>query len=122
MSQYLLLLYDNSSTLRSLSPEEMQKAVEKYMAWSKLPFTKGGKRLAEDHGRIMHPGPAQPHKGAAHAGKSRVTDGPYSEAKEVLGGFYLIEADSYDHAVELTQGHPHLEYNGVIEVRHIFGT
>jgi hypothetical protein len=117
MSQYLLLLYDNSAALRNLSPEEMQKAFEKYMAWSKMPFTKGGKRLAEDHGRIMHP-----HKDAAHAGKSRVTDGPYSEAKEVLGGFYLIEADSYDHAVELTQGHPHLEYNGVIEVRQIFGS
>jgi hypothetical protein len=113
MSQYLLLLYDNNSTLRSLSPEEMQKAVEKYMAWSQKPFTKGGKRLAEDYGRIMRPN---------GAGKPRVTDGPYSETKEVLGGFYLIEADSYDHAVELTQGHPHLEYNGAIEVRQIFGT
>jgi hypothetical protein len=117
MSQYLLLLYDNSPTLRSLSPEETQKAVEKYSAWSKMPFTKGGKRLAEDHGRIMHPD-----KAGAHAGKSRVTDGPYSEAKEVLGGFYLIEADNYDHAVELTQGHPHLEYNGAIEIRQIFGS
>jgi hypothetical protein len=113
MSQYLLLLYSNNSTLRSLSPEEMQKAVEKYSAWSQKPFTKGGKRLTEDFGRIMRPDTG---------GKSRVTDGPYSEAKEVLGGFYLIEADSYDHAVELTQGHPHLEYNGAIEVRQIFGT
>jgi hypothetical protein len=112
MPQYIQLLYDNSSTLRSLSPEEMQKAVEKYMAWSQKPFTKGGKRLAEDFGRIVRP----------QAGKPRVTDGPYSEAKEVLGGFYVIEADNYDHAVELTLGHPHLEYNGVVEVRHIFGT
>lgn len=112
MPQYLQLLYDNSSTLRSLSPEEMQKAVEKYMAWSQKPFTKGGKRLAEDFGRIVRP----------QAGKPRVTDGPYSEAKEVLGGFYVIEADNYDHAVELTLAHPHLEYNGVVEVRHIFGT
>lgn len=112
MPQYLQLLYDNSSTLRSLSPEEMQKAAEKYMAWSQKPFTKGGKRLAEDFGRIVRP----------QAGKPRVTDGPYSEAKEVLGGFYVIEADNYDHAVELTLAHPHLEYNGVVEVRHIFGT
>ncbi len=59
---------------------------------------------------------------ARSAGKPRVTDGPYSEAKEVLGGFYVIEADNYDHAVELTLAHPHLEYNGVVEVRHIFGT
>ncbi len=112
MPQYLQLLYDNSAALRSLSPEEMQKAFEKYMAWSQKPFTKGGKRLAEDAGRIIRP----------QAGKPRVTDGPYSEAKEVLGGFYLIEADSYDHAVELSLGHPHLEYGGVVEVRHIFGT
>ena len=38
MPQYIQLLYDNSATLRSLSPEEMQKAFEKYMAWSKKPF------------------------------------------------------------------------------------
>jgi hypothetical protein len=112
MPQYVQLLYDNSSALRSLSPEEMQKALEKYMAWSQKPFTKGGKRLAEDHGKIIRP----------QAGKPRVTDGPYSEAKEVLGGFYLIEADSYEHAVELSMAHTHLEYGGVVEVRHVFGT
>jgi hypothetical protein len=112
MPQYLQLLYDNSAVLRSLSPEEMQKAFEKYMAWSQKPFTKGGKRLAEDFGKIIRP----------HADKPRVTDGPYSEAKEVLGGFYLIEADSYDQAVELSLGHPHLEYGGVVEVRHVYGT
>ena len=112
MPQYLQLLYDNSAALRSLSPEEMQKAFEKYMAWSQKPFTKGGKRLAEDNGKILRP----------QAGKTRVTDGPYSEAKEVLGGFYIIEADNYDQAVELTATHPHLEYDGAIEVRHVFGT
>jgi len=112
MPQYVQLLYNNSSTLRSLSPEEMQKAMEKYMAWSQKPFTKGGKRLAEDAGKIIRP----------QAGKPRVTDGPYSEAKEVLGGFYLIEADSYDHAVELSMTHPHLEYGGVVEVRQVYGT
>ena len=112
MPQYVQLLYDNTAALRSLSPEEMQKATEKYMAWSQKPFTKGGKRLAEDFGRILHP----------QTGKPRVTDGPYSEAKEVLGGFFVIEADNYDHAVELSLGHPHLEYDGVVEVRHIYGT
>jgi hypothetical protein len=112
MPQYLLLLYDNTPALRSLSPEEMQKATEKYMAWAKMPFNQAGKRLAPDHGKILRP----------HAGKPKVTDGPYSETKEALGGFYLIEASSYDQAVELAATNPHLEYNGVIEVRHIYGT
>jgi hypothetical protein len=117
MPQYIQLLYNNSSTLSSLSPEEMQTAVEKYMAWAQKPFTKGGKRLTEDFGRTIRPGTGRP-----QADKPRTTDGPYSEAKEVLGGFFVIEADNYDHAVELSLAHPHLEYDGVVEVRHIFGT
>ncbi len=112
MPQYLLLLYDNAPTLRNLSPEEMQKATEKYMAWSKMPFTQAGKRLGQDNGKIVRP----------NSGKPKVTDGPYSETKEALGGFYLIEASSYDQAVELAMTNPHVEYGGVIEVRHIFGT
>src|SRR5207244_11252131 len=61
-------------------------------------------RLAEDAGKVIR----------ANNGKPRATDGPYSEAKEVLGGFYLIEAASYDEAVELSMTHPHLEYGGTI--------
>ena len=112
MPQYLLLLYDNSANLRSLSPEDMQKATEKYMAWSKMPFTQAGKRLGMDPGKIIHP----------HAGKPKVTDGPYGETKEALGGFYLIEAAGYDEAVELAATNPHVEYGGVIEVRHVYGS
>jgi len=58
----------------------MQKAVEKYMAWTKKPFTVDAKRLGGDPGRVIR----------SNDGKPRATDGPYSDAKEVLGGFYLI--------------------------------
>ena len=112
MPQYLLLLYNDPSSIRNLSPEEMQKALEKYSGWMQKSITKDGKRLAGDAGRVIRP----------HAGKPRVTDGPYSETKEALGGFYVIEAASYDEAVQHALGHPHLEYNGTIEVRHVFGT
>ena len=50
MPQYMLLLYDDPSKWQKLSPEEMQKAIEKYMAWRKKPFTVDTKRLAEDPG------------------------------------------------------------------------
>jgi hypothetical protein len=112
MAQYLLLLYNDPSWMKNLSPEEMQKAVEKHGAWRKNAFAKDGKRLADDAGKVLRPG----------TGKARVTDGPYSESKEALGGFYVIEAANYDEAVALTQDHPHLEYGGTIEVRHVFGT
>jgi len=111
MPEYLLLLYDNSPALSKLGPEEMQKATEKYMAWMQKAFTKGGKRLTPDAGRIMSPNGSKP----------RVTDGPYIESKEILGGYYLIEAASYDEAVERTMDHPHIEYGGTVEVRQIWG-
>ncbi len=44
MAEFLLLLHDEPTRLTRLSPEEMQKAIEKYMAWTKKPFYKGGKR------------------------------------------------------------------------------
>jgi len=112
MAQFMLLLHDNPSAWRELSPEEMQKAIEKYTAWMKKPFNLDGKRLAEDAGRVIR----------AQGGKVRATDGPYSETKEVLGGFYLIEAGNYDEAIERTLDHPHLEYGGTIEVRQVHGS
>jgi hypothetical protein len=109
----MLLLYDNSKVWQKMSPEEMQKATEKYMAWSKKPFTTGGKRLEESTGKVM-----KPHAGA----HPTITDGPYGETKEVIGGFYLIEAANYDEAIQRTMDHPHLEYNGTVEVRQVYGS
>ena len=113
MPQYMLLLYSDPSHWTQLSPDEMQKATEKYMAWTQKPFTRDGKRLADDAGRVMR---------RPKSGQIRTTDGPYSETKEVLGGYYTIEAASYDEAVKLCQDHPTLEYGGTIEVRHVWGT
>jgi hypothetical protein len=111
MPQYMLLLYHDPSGFEKLSPEEMQKAVEKYMAWKKKPFVVDSKRLEKDPGRVIR----------ANAGHPRASDGPYSETKEVLGGYYAIEAASYDAAVERTLDHPHLEFGGTIEVRQLSG-
>jgi hypothetical protein len=111
MPQYMLLLYDDPSAWQKVSPEEMQAAIEKYMAWTKKPFTVDSKRLADDAGRVIR----------NTGGKPRATDGPYSETKEVLGGFYLIEAANYDEAVKLAMDHPHVEYGGTVEVRVLFG-
>ncbi|HTS24948.1 MAG TPA: YciI family protein [Bryobacteraceae bacterium] len=110
MSQFILLLHSDPSGWSKLSPEEMQRALEKFMGWMQKPFTVGGKRLANDGGRVMR----------ADGGKLRTTDGPYSESKEVLGGFYIIEAASYEEAVERTRDHPTLEYGGTVEVRKIW--
>ena len=111
MSQFMLLLHADPSGFRKLSPDEMQKALQKYMDWRNKPFTLDGHRLSEDTGKLVR----------SENGKVRASDGPYSETKEVLGGFYLIEAANYDEAVKLAMTHPHAEY-GTIEVRQVFGT
>ena len=112
MSKYMLLLYNSPVSGQPVSPEEMQKAIEKYMAWSKKPFTVDSKRLAEDAGRVIR----------SQSGRPRTTDGPYSETKEVLGGYYTIEAANYEEAVTRALDHPHLLYGGTIEVRQLYGS
>jgi hypothetical protein len=109
MPQFFLLLYNDPTWYQKLSPEEMQKATEKYMAWMSKPFVKGSGRLKGD-GRVIR----------ANNGKPHATDGPYSESKEILGGFYIIEAPDYAAAVEKSLDHPHLEYGGTVEVRQEF--
>src|SRR5687767_11412154 len=112
MAKFMLLLHENPAGWAQLSPEEMQKAVEKYMAWTKKPFMLDSQRLAEDAGRVIR----------SDGGKVRTTDGPYSETKEILGGYYTIEAANYDEAIQRSMDHPHLKFGGTIEVRQIWGT
>ena len=107
MPQFMLVLHRDPSVIAKFSPEEMQKALEKYVAWTKKPFTVDAKRLTADPGRVIR------NKGR------QVTDGPYSETKEVFGGLYVIEAATYDEAVQRAMDHPHLEYGGTVEVRQV---
>ena len=110
MPQYLLLLYDDPSGWQKLKPEEREKAMGQYRAWGekaqRAGFCVRGSKLTFDPGKVIR-GP-----------KARVTDGPYSETKEVLGGYYLIEAANYDEAVQRSLDHPHLQH-GTIELREI---
>lgn len=94
---------------RSGSPEQMQKVMEKWMAWFK--------ELAEK-GHIKDRGLPLERAGKLVAGgKKTVTDGPFAEAKDVVGGYTLIEARDLEQAVELSKGCPILEREGMVEVR-----
>ena len=106
MSQFMLLLYDNRAAWAKMSPAEMQKAIEKYMAWTKKPFTVDSKRLGEDPGKVVRPS----------NGKAHTADGPFSETKEVLGGFYLIEARDLNEAIQVASRLPSAPL-GTVEVR-----
>ncbi|MEM7201833.1 MAG: YciI family protein [Planctomycetota bacterium] len=114
MPKYMLILRgEESPEPTEFSPEEMQAILRQYEAWAGGLAQQGrlldGQKLTDGDGRVMVPG----------AGDAvSVKDGPFQETKEVIGGFYLIRADSYDHAVKLCQGHPNFRF-GSIEVREI---
>lgn len=110
MAQYMLLLHHDPTGWPRLTPEQMQLAMEKYMGWAKRPYVVGSHRLTTDASRVIR----------VDNGKPLVTDGPYSETKEVLGGYYTIEAANYDEAVKLALDHPHVEYGGTVEIRQIW--
>jgi len=93
------------------SPEQMQKTMEKWMAWFKDLGAKG---------HVKDPGHPLEGTGKVVKGNNKtVTDGPFAEAKDVVGGFSLIEARDLDHAAELSKGCPILEVGGSVEVRPI---
>ena len=93
------------------SPEQMQKTMEKWMAWFK---ELGAKGHIKDPGHPLEAG------GKVVKGKEKiVTDGPFAEAKDLVGGFTLIEARDLDQAAELSKGCPILEVGGSVEVRPI---
>ena len=110
MAQFLLLMHADPTAFLKMPAEDRQKWFGKYMAWGNQAreggYLVGSNKLVDDGGKIMR------------AQKS-VTDGPYSETKEVLGGYYLIEAADYKQAVERSKNHPHLEHGGTIEVRQV---
>lgn len=112
MPKFMLLLHDDPLGFMSLSPEEMQKAIEKYIAWGDRLRAEGvildGHKLSDQPGKVVR----------RAGGRVRATDGPHTESKEVLGGYYVIEAASYDDAVRRASDCPHLDF-GSIEIREI---
>lgn len=113
MAKYLLLLRDRGDeAFASLSPEEIQAVIGKYIAWGERLRAAGkyldSDKLKDGEGRVI----------ARRGDKLSVTQGPYAETRELVGGFYLLQASSYDEAVQLSQECPHLEF-GTIEVREI---
>jgi hypothetical protein len=91
------------------SPEEMQKHFEQWVAWFKE------LRAA---GRLTDPGRPLQSTGKVVSGRQKVVkDGPYAEAKDVVGGYITVEADDLAQAVELSKGCPILEVGGSVEVR-----
>jgi hypothetical protein len=111
MSQFLYLYRMNPAERQASTgtPERAQQNMQRWLAWMKDLDARGH---LKDRGQPLEQG------GKVVRGQQKtVTDGPYAEAKDVIGGFSLIEARDIEQAVELSRGCPILDGGGAVEVR-----
>ncbi|HXM18886.1 MAG TPA: YciI family protein [Candidatus Tumulicola sp.] len=106
MSEFLYLYRGGQ---RPSSPEQGEKEMQKWVAWLK---ELGAKGHIKDQGQPLDS------TGKVVAGKQKtITDGPYAESKDVVGGYTLVEAKDLTHAAELSKGCPIFDSGGLVEVR-----
>ncbi len=109
MKEYLFL-FRGGEARRMDSSAEAQAHMQKWMEWM------GG--LAAQ-GKLVGAQPLET-TGKQISSKKLVTDGPFMEGKEMVGGYLLCKADTYDEAVELAKGCPILDFeSGIVEVREV---
>ncbi|MBR09280.1 MAG: hypothetical protein CMP48_16555 [Rickettsiales bacterium] len=108
MKQFLYLFRGGDEGYAKLSPEEMQQHMAKWNEWmlqiSKTDEPVPGLPL-NNEGKVVE------------KGGEIITDGPYTEGKEIVGGYVIVEANTLDEAVELSKGCPIFDFGGIVEVR-----
>lgn len=113
MSEYVLFLHEDPSGFAELTPSEIEAVIAEYVEWREKLAADGrladGKKLKDEGGRWL----------SRENGSVRVVDGPFSEAKEVIGGFFSIFAADYAEAVEISSTCPHITYGGRVELREV---
>lgn len=112
MAKFMLILREDPATFAALSPDEMQAIIDEYRRWGErigqAGKLAGGEKLRDEGGRHV----------TARSGTLVATDGPYAEAKEVIGGFFIVDAADYAEAEHLAAGCPHVRF-GTIELRQV---
>lgn len=115
MANFLLVYRHDTARAANLGkrpPEERQQHLQKWETWIKEGLVKGW---------MINPGDALKKEGRVVNAKKMVTDGPFIEAKEIVGGFSIIQAESIDAAAEIAKGCPCLLTGGNVEVRPMEG-
>jgi hypothetical protein len=108
MEKYIFLF--RGGDVSNLSPQQQEAQMGKWMAWvDKL--SKEGKYLAGE--------PLLPGGRTISGSKKTVTDGPFTEAKEVIGGFFMVQAKNLDEATEMAKDSPDYDWGGTVEVREV---
>jgi hypothetical protein len=111
MNDFLLIFRrDSKASEIQPSPEELQAIMKEWQNWmgsiaARNKLVDSGNRLASD-GKVVKPGGV-------------ITNGPYVEIKEAIGGYIMIRAESLEEAAEISKSCPILQVGGNVEVRSI---
>jgi hypothetical protein len=106
-SEYMLL-FRGAHWDKDLSPEEIQKIMGQWNAWFERLTLQGKVKSAHPLER----------EGKLVSGKGRtIADGPFAESKEAIGGYFLLELDDFNEALEIAKECPALDYGVTVEVR-----
>jgi hypothetical protein len=111
MSEFLLLFRGGRYNGAEQSVEERQAHMQKWMQWM---------GELKEKGKMLGAQPLESSGKTVTGNKKIVADGPFMEGKEMVGGYLICIADSFDEAVEISKDCPILEFeDGVVEVRQI---
>jgi hypothetical protein len=106
--KYALLIYPEPGSHEALAEDEAKSVSAEYYAFRDDPRCLGGAHLqpVETATTVRHGG-----------GENLITDGPYADTKEVLGGYFVFEASDLDEVLEVAQRIPAVRLGGAVEVR-----
>ncbi len=111
MKQFMFLFKGGDEVWDNKSPEEQDIHMQHWQEWiGKIAEQEkyiGGERL-HPHGNTIHPGGV------------KVTDRPLTEAKEIVGGYIIVKANTLEEATEMAKGCPGLQWESSLEVREVW--
>jgi hypothetical protein len=111
MAKFLFIYRGASETAATMTPDESKQHMQKWEKWIGEGMQKGW---------MLDPGDGLTQETRVVNAKA-VTDGPFVEAKEVVGGFSIVQAETIDAAAKLAKGCPGLSIGGSVEVRRLAG-
>ena len=112
--QYLLLIYGNETHENQMATADIGKMIQEYGEFTKS-ITNSGNYVGSNRLEVIEKATTV----RVRDGKKLVTDGPFAETKEQLGGYYLVEAKDLDEALAMAARIPSVRY-GSVEVRPIW--
>jgi len=112
MSQFILFIHGGGDLSVNLSPEQIQEAIKKYSEWAQKLRADGklvsAEKLKDNEGMVL----------STKNGKV-IVDGPFAETKETIGGYFIINAENMEEAIEIAKESPAMSRDATVEVREI---